>query len=110
MGTVPKNMKICLATCIITITLLMSMACGKHFIIKTWDNQPMMDYTAPMYMDYTRMVPDYTTDPAPKFGPVMDYGLLTRDLPATKLGSGSDYDKDDKPTTIDPLYTRIGKN
>ena len=36
-ASVSKKMKISLVTCVFTITLLMSMAWGKHFIIKTKD-------------------------------------------------------------------------
>ena len=49
----------------------------------------------PTGLDYTRMVPDDTTDGALP----MDY---TWDVPGTPRGF--DYDKE--PTTIDPLYTR----
>ena len=74
----------------------MSMARGKHFIIKTKDNHPIRDYIAPM--DYTRMVPDDTTDGALP----MDYYFP--DVPGPPKLRGFDYDKE--PTTIDPLYTR----
>ena len=49
-------------------------------------------------MDYTRMVPDDTTDGALP----MDYYFP--DVPGPPKLRGFDYDKE--PTTIDPLYTR----